>query len=122
MPPRDQDMNTDDDDELDNEEPEYDPEFAKELIGKRMLAAVTKMDGRGNVVDEFHVVGRVVSVDPRKGIRLLLEGSRNGEYSLPPDTSGIEPLEKGVYRLLGSDELVEDPDYATEFAILQDDS
>lgn len=96
----------------------WNPEFAEALLGNILLVGLTRLDADGELVEQRQLFGRVVSVDPQSGIRLLLEGSRAGEsFYLPPDTRSIAPASPGQYTLRSTGEVVEDPDFLVNYTI-----
>ena len=80
------------------------------------------LNANGNVSEYRQLHGRVVQVDARRVIQLILRGQRDGEeYWLPPDTRNFEKARLGEYRLRATGEVVEDPDYLTTWTITPPD-
>lgn len=96
--------------------------LALELPGKLLLVGLTFTDRAGTPEQQEQFWGRVVTVDQKAGIQLLLKGSRAGEtFLLPPDMRSIEPASTGEYRLLSTGEVVAEPDYTVTFLIQKSD-
>lgn len=103
--------------EIENREV-WDAAFAKTLLGQVALVGLTKLSADDEVIEQRQLFGRVVSVDPRSGICLSLEGQRAGErFSLPPDTRPIDPAPPGEYKLRSTGELVVNPDFLITYTI-----
>jgi hypothetical protein len=84
-------------------------ERARFALGKRILVGLTRQELTGECVEQRQFVGRVVSVDPVRGLQLEL-GDGSHEW-LPPDVRPLEEAPRGEYRLRSTGEVVEDPDY-----------
>jgi hypothetical protein len=92
--------------------PTWDAARAEELQGSTVLVGLTFNEPEGSRLEQFF--GTVMSTHPEEGITLRLEGSRSGEfYTLPPDLRAFFPAQPGSYRLRGTGEIVENPDYTT---------
>jgi hypothetical protein len=93
-----------------------------DLVGKYVLVGVTKQDPRGTVLERSQFHGHIVSADPLSGITVRLAGARVGEtYCLPPDLRSLKPAPAGEYRLRGTQEIVQDPDYLATWIVDQPD-
>ena len=98
------------------EERVWDEEFAQGLIGKTLLVGLTWVDPAGDRLEQMH--GEVVSVDARRGIELRLAGGRAGDaFRLPPDLRGIVAATSASYRLRGTGEVVDNPDFTATWVI-----
>lgn len=94
------------------QQPEFDEEHARALVGKYVLVGIAVVDSRNNVREQQQVHGRVVDVDEATGIRVRLEGARAGEeYVLPPDLTPFYAATPGNYSLRATGEVVTDPDW-----------
>jgi hypothetical protein len=98
--------------------PDWDDDVAAALMDALVLIGITRVDGDNQSIGQEQFFGRVVTVDSYKGIKLRLEGSREGqEYNLPPDTSAFQKAAPGEYRLRGTGEVVTNPDFTTSWTI-----
>jgi hypothetical protein len=105
---------------FDDGRPRFDDYFARELMGKHVLAGVTVLDSKGQLVEHKQFHGHVDRVDAREGIRVRLLGEREGEFEwLPPHTDAFKKARPGEYRLKGTGEVVVDPDYTTMWTLTQ---
>ena len=94
--------------------PFWDPKLAVELVGKRVLVGVTDLAPDGAVAGQRQFHGHAIRADRCAGIALRLGGARAGEeVVLPPDTRAFRPAAPGEYRLRGTGEVVENPDFLT---------
>jgi hypothetical protein len=110
-------------DSSDDPEYQFDAEFAKELIGRRVLVGISVFDKRGEFKRQEQFHGTVVSADPEKGIFLLLAGTRSGEQQwLPPVTNLFEPASRGTYTLRSTGETVVDPDFTCTWRVNRPDA
>lgn len=91
---------------------EFDPAFARELIGKLVLVGITyyrRLDRTFLRCDQFH--GRV-TIAEAGGIKIELEGKNTGTFKwLPPQTDVFEPAAPGFYELHDAQDTVDNPDY-----------
>lgn len=100
--------------------PEYDPDFAARLIGKRVLVGLTRASHEGQVIYQYQLHGVVVSAHPRDGIEIALEGVRAGStWVMPPATAAFRPGEPGVYRLRETGEEVQSPDFVATWTMTE---
>lgn len=91
---------------------EWDHAQAEKLLGSTVLVGLTYDEPAGHRQEQFY--GTVMSVDPKDGITLRLEGTRSGEfYTLPPALPAFFPARPGEYRLRETGEVIVDPDYTT---------
>ncbi|GLQ46046.1 hypothetical protein GCM10007862_10970 [Dyella lipolytica] len=96
----------------------WDEVLASKLVGKLMLIGLTHSDAENKHTHQEQIFGRVVSTGRTSGIKLLLEGNRDGEvFDLPPDTRSIQEASPGEYRLRSTGEVVTDPDYTVTYLI-----
>ena len=101
---------------MSEDRPEWDAAFADRLSGALVLVGITRHEPAGPETDQFF--GTVEAADPRKGVTLLLMGSRSGErFRFPPDLRVFSEANPGSYRLRASGETVEDPDYLAVWEI-----
>jgi hypothetical protein len=107
----------------DYDRPPFDSAFALELIGKYVLVGVTVEDRRGETrrQEQFH--GIVVAANAVSGINLVLRGTRDGERKwLPPATHVFSAAPRGTYSLRATNETVVDPDYTSQWVLVQSDA
>ena len=88
---------------MDEEQPRWDDERARALVGKHALVGLTFLDAEGNLLSQAHLHGRLVEVDEERGIsiRFVAHGrSWDGEvYRLPPDLRSVADAPAGEYKL-----------------------
>jgi hypothetical protein len=89
--------------------PRLNMERARFALGKRILVGLTTRELTGERVEQRQFVGRLVSIDPVRGLKLEV-GDGSHEW-LPPDVRPLEEAPRGEYRLRSTGEIVEDPDY-----------
>ena len=82
---------------------------ARFAVGKRALVGITILSQDGDLVERNQFVGRIASVDPDRGIELLLDD--RSSYWLPPDSRSLEEARPGEYSLRSNGQTVVDPDY-----------
>jgi hypothetical protein len=98
-----------------SERPAWDEKPAEAMVGKRFLIGVTHTSPEGD--QHQQMFGTIDSVDAARGIKFILEGSRQGEaYWLPPHLDAFRPAPPGEYRLKATGEVVVDPDYTTTWS------
>ena len=108
---------------FDDDRPPFDSAFARELIGKYVLVGVTVEDRRGETrrQEQFH--GTVVSATAESGINLVLRGLREGEVKcLPPATHVFSAAPPGSYSLRSTGETVVNPDFTSQWVLVQPDA
>jgi hypothetical protein len=88
---------------------QFDPDLARPLVGKAVLVGITDVDAEGIELGRRQFHGRIIEIDPRKGVTIQLAGSE-GTYTLPPDFRAYRAADPGIYELRSTGELVEDPD------------
>jgi hypothetical protein len=110
---------TDDDILLPGPPPEHwDPLLAQALIGKVLLVGLTYLDPIGEVDSQEQFYGVVIDASADDGILLDLLGAHDGDtYALPPQTSNIVAAPPGTYPVVGTDEVIENPDYLSNWTI-----
>lgn len=109
--------------EIDDDDLQFDAEFARQLIGKHVLIGVTVQDRRGKFTRQEQFHGTVLSADEIAGIKVMLRGAREGEEKwLPPATNVFERAEPGVYKLRSTGEEVVDPDFTATWLLRQPDA
>ena len=108
---------------FDDGRPPFDSVFARELIGKYVLVGVTVEDRQGKTIrhEQFH--GAVVSANAESGINLILRGVREGESKwLPPATDVFSVAPPGSYSLRSTGETVANPDFTSQWVLVQPDA
>lgn len=91
-------------------EPYFDDDEAKAIIGKRVLAGVSRRNRDDEVtgLEPFH--GEVVRATREEGI--LLRWNDAGEVRwIPPDLSRLAPASPGHYKRKGTGEVLVEPDF-----------
>jgi hypothetical protein len=83
-------------------------------IGKRVLAGLTYIDGKGEVVSKLQVHGIITRIT-EEGI--FFEQANGEEFSLPPDVDSLRPAAPGNYTLRATREVVIDPDFISTWTI-----
>lgn len=90
---------------------EFDPDKAKELIGKYILVGITYLDSNGELESQQQLHGTIKRAS-EEGILIQLAGTCEGEeWNMPPDTSSITVAEPGEYNLRSTGEVVSNPNY-----------
>lgn len=98
--------------------PDWDEEFAKELIGAIVLVGITYTDPQGETESQAQYFGMVASAHRDEGIAVECHGHFAGETCvLPPQTEAFTKAKPGVYRLRSTGEEVVDPDYVTSWTM-----
>ena len=91
----------------------WDPVFAEALLGKTLLMNLTFLDDDGEVVERQQFFGVVIDATEDEGVVLDLMGEHDGDtYTLPPQTSAIQPAAEGVTSLAG-----DKPDFVVSWII-----
>jgi hypothetical protein len=91
----------------------WDPAFAEALLGKTLLMNLTFLEDDGEVIERQQFFGVVIDATEAEGIVLDLMGEHDGDtYTLPPQTSAIQPAAEGVTSLAG-----ERPDFVVSWII-----
>jgi hypothetical protein len=94
----------------------WDQRRAEDMIGAVVVIGMTYEEAEGPRLEQFH--GTVMAADEHDGVVLRLEGERAGEiFTLPPDLDAFSPAREGSYRLRGSGEVIEDPDFTTTWNV-----
>ncbi|MGH1558599.1 hypothetical protein ACRAWD_14625 [Caulobacter segnis] len=92
----------------------WDATFAETLLGKTLLMNLTFLDDDGEVQERQQFFGVVIDATEDEGIVLDLLGEHDGDtYTLPPQTSAIQPAEPGVTSLAGKHK----PDFVASWII-----
>jgi hypothetical protein len=101
------------------DQPNWDAERAAWLVGKYVLAGITRLAADGKTVismDQFH--GVIECVVQNVGVTISCRGERDGEtITLPPATEAFEDARPGDYRLRSTGETISDPDVTTSWTI-----
>lgn len=89
-------------------------ERLQHLVGHRLLVGVTIREPDGEVVSRTQFCGVVLEV--ADGVVVV---DKDGEPALlPSDDLAYTPAPRGTYRLAGSGEVIEDPDYVTTWDVV----
>jgi hypothetical protein len=87
------------------------------LLGKRMIVGMTELTAARDLIEQRQFVGRIIAVDPKRGITLQLRDANH--YYLPPDHRAIKRARKGEYKLRSTDEVIVDPDYLSTWELVK---
>lgn len=98
------------------DEEEWDPDFANELMGQTLLVGITYVDPEGELLRRLQVFGTVTAVEEGSGITIR-QKSNDELFVIAPILSAIEYAAPGVYQLSDSDVIVEDPDFTALFTV-----
>lgn len=100
-------------DDIDQTDAHWDAAFAQTLLGKTLLMNLTFLDDDGEVTERQQFFGVVIDAAEDEGIVLDLLGEHDGDtYTLPPQTSAIQPADPGVTSLAG-----DKPDFVANWII-----
>jgi hypothetical protein len=80
-----------------------------EMIGKVVLAGISRCNGAGEIISHEQHFGTVFRIDA-EGL-VLQSGIDGQEVTLPPVLDQYTPAELGNYLLRASGQAVQDPDY-----------
>src|SRR5438093_13612744 len=100
---------------MEQDEPEYDQERARSLIGKHVLIGLSYYDHDEVLLEQVQLHGHITAIDERQ-VTVELSGSGE-ECTLPPDLSAFSEAPPGDYRLRSTGEVVTDPDLLTQWNI-----
>lgn len=90
---------------------DFDPDKAKELIGKYILVGITYLDSTGELESQQQLHGTIKKAS-EEGILIQLAGINEGEeWNMPPDTSSITEAKPGEYNLRSTGEVISNPNY-----------
>ncbi|MBI5941756.1 MAG: hypothetical protein HY859_15170 [Caulobacterales bacterium] len=96
--------------------PFWDERLAVRLPGKYVIVGLTWQSSGGERLEQKH--GVIIEADRQRGIALELRGAGLGEiYWMPPQTSALQPAEPGTYRMKGSGDVIENPDYLATWMV-----
>jgi len=99
--------------------PDFDSEFAADLIGCTLLVGVSYFGKGGELRRREQFWGVIESCDPAAGLSLK---QADGDVRwLPPLTVAIEAADPGEYRMKGTGEVVIDPDFTATFSVTEPD-
>ena len=84
------------------------------LVGARLLVGITYLDGAGEVQGAEQFCGQVLEV--ADGV-VVVDRPGGEPALLPADADAYEPAAAGQYRLRGSGEVIQDPDYVTTWQV-----
>lgn len=96
--------------------PKFNDEFAKELLGKKLLIGMTHQDKKKNILKREQFYGEILRANQKEGI-VILRNDTKKEYALPPDFGSIKKAPPGEYNLHSTGEIVVNPDYLTTWTI-----
>ena len=98
---------------IEHSDPHWDAAVAESLIGKTLLMNLTFLDDEGEVQERQQFFGVVIDATEDEGVVLDLMGEHDGDtYTLPPQTSAIQPAAEGVTSLAG-----DKPDFVVSWII-----
>ena len=86
------------------------------FIGKHLLVGITQSSKAGVVTSREQFHGIITRINQSEGIVIKLHGS-DKERSIPADISQLQLTPPGEYRLTGTGEVVEDPDYTLKLIL-----
>jgi hypothetical protein len=95
--------------------PQLNQERARFAIGKRVLVGLTTLSPAGELVERRQFPGKLVAVDPARGLALELDDGSH--YWLPPDVRSLAEAPPGEYRLRSTGQVELDPDYICTWTI-----
>lgn len=90
--------------------------MSDDLIGKYVIVGIPFLDDQGDVLECFQIHGPIASIDDENGI-VIEKPDASGDFSIPPDRSALRPARKGEYRLRGTSEIVDDPDFISTWTV-----
>lgn len=100
---------------IDDGRPEFNADFAADLIGKHVLIGLTFMTSDGEVESQEQYHGLVVCCDETT---VAIEPWGGGDLiTLPPDLRPFQQAPPGEYRLRSTGETVVDPDFTASWTI-----
>jgi len=95
----------------------FDAAAAAQYVGKYILIAVAYLDAEGKQEDSVQMHG-VIKTASADGITVALKGERDGKtWTMPADPTAISSAAPGRYKLPETDEIVENPDFITTWAV-----
>lgn len=98
----------------------FDHVLANALIGKYVLIGINYQNNSGEINSQQQVHGIIESADEKLGLVVNLKGKRDTEkFYLPPDTRSFFIAKPGEYRLRSTGEIINDPDYTSEWTITE---
>ena len=96
-------------------QPDFDT-AAQAVIGKHLLVGVTYVDADGELLRQEQFHGEIVRASRAEGLILRLAGTGEERW-VPPDLSRLEPAAPGRYRLRGTGEQVDNPDFVSTWTV-----
>ena len=96
----------------------WDERLAARLPGKYVILGLryVGLNGAPDRLEQKH--GVIATADRLEGIAVKLQGSDHGEFHwMPPQTSTLKRARPGTYRLKGSGDVVENPDYLATWTV-----
>jgi hypothetical protein len=106
-------------DRTDDDEDEFDDQFAAQLLGAYVLVGITNFNHSGEVQDQRQFHGRVIRASPKDGV--VVVDNAGEEHWLPPHRNSYIPADPGEYRLRSTGETVVDPDYLSTWRVYPPD-
>lgn len=100
----------------DGSRPSWDEEFARRLVGKRVIVGLTRFDADGNLLEQRQFHGEIADVAHDRGIAIRVAG-RSDLYWLPPDLRSFRLAPPGEYRLRATSEVVVNPDLMATWTV-----
>jgi hypothetical protein len=95
----------------------FEPERAKDVVGKLILIGLTYFDQNGQVTEQKQLYGKITAANKSK-ISVRLQGVHKGEiFRLPPDTQALKEAQPGEYRLHATGDIVINPDLIVTYEI-----
>jgi len=85
----------------------------EELTGGTVLVGITRLNHKGELIEQMQYVGVVTSMDEVLHIKLR----NGGDLTLPPELSAFTRAEPGIYRLRQTGEEVENPDFTASWTV-----
>lgn len=97
---------------------QFEDRIGKQIQGKYLLIGISYIDAEGNIESQQQLHGTVERSSREEGIVVQLKGFFKGEkVQLPPDTTSITKAERGMYKLITTNEDVENPDFICAFNV-----
>ena len=96
----------------------WDERLAARLPGKYIIVGLryVGLNGAPDRLEQKH--GVIAKADRQDGIAVELRGSDLGEcHWMPPQTSILRRAKPGTYRLKGSGDVIENPDYLATWVV-----
>ncbi len=85
------------------------------LVGCRLLVGISYLDDEGEVSSSQQFCGRVLEVGD--GVVVVERPGEPDPAVLPADAAAYRPAATGQYRLSGTGDVVQDPDFITTWRV-----